>query len=54
MKDYEILYDTGEVRKLVAQINRMAKYGWQATSKGALGTPTSIRAVHVLMQREVS
>ncbi len=26
MKEYEILYDTGEARKLVAQINRMAKH----------------------------
>ncbi len=25
MKEYEILYDTGEARNLVAQINRMAK-----------------------------
>ncbi|MCW4054326.1 MAG: hypothetical protein NWE84_05330 [Candidatus Bathyarchaeota archaeon] len=36
MKEYEILYDTGEARKLVAKINRMAKEGWQAKSIGAL------------------
>jgi hypothetical protein len=53
MKEYEILYDTGEARKLVAQINRMAKEGWQARSIGALGAPTGIRAVYVLMEREV-
>jgi hypothetical protein len=53
MKEYEILYDTGEARKLVAQINRMAKEGWQAKSIGALGAPTGIRAVYVLMEREV-
>jgi len=54
MKEYEILYDTGEARKLVAQINRMAKEGWQARSIGALGAPTGVRAVYVLMEREVS
>ena len=52
MKEYEILYDTGEARKLVAQINRMAKEGWQAKSIGALGAPTGVRAVYVLMERE--
>jgi hypothetical protein len=54
LKEYEILYDTGEARKLVAQINRWAKEGWQAKSIGALGAPTGIRAVYVLMEREVS
>jgi len=54
MKEYDILYDTGEARKLVAWINRMAKEGWQAKSIGALGAPTGIRAVYVLMEREVS
>jgi hypothetical protein len=54
MKEYEILYDTGEARSLVAQINRMAKEGWQAKSIGALGVPTGIRAVYVLMEREIS
>lgn len=53
MKEYEILYDTGEARKLVVQINRMAKEGWQAKSIGALGAPTGIRAVYVLMEREI-
>jgi hypothetical protein len=53
VKEYEILYDTGEARKLVAQINRMAKEGWQAKSIGALGAPTGVRAVYVLMEREV-
>jgi len=51
-EEYEILYDTGEARKLVVQINRMAKEGWQAKSIGALGAPTGIRAVYVLMERE--
>ncbi len=32
MKEYEILYDTGEARKLVAQIKRMAKEGWILTT----------------------
>ncbi len=32
MREYEILYDTGEARNLVAQINRMANEGWQAKS----------------------
>lgn len=53
MKEYEILYDTGEARNLVVQINRMAKEGWQAKSIGALGAPTGIRAVYVLMEREI-
>jgi len=52
MKEYEILYDTGSARKLVDQINRMAKEGWIAKSIGALGTRTGVRAVYVLMERE--
>ena len=52
MKEYEILYDTGKVRKLVARINGMAKEGWEAKSIGALGAPTGISAVYVLMERE--
>ena len=54
MKEYEILYDTGEARNLLAQINRWAKKGWQAKSIGALGNPAGMRAVYVLMEREVS
>lgn len=54
MKEYEILYDTGEARKLVTQINRMAKEGWLAKSIGAFGAHTGIRSVYVLMEREVS
>ena len=54
MKEYEILYDTGSARNLVDQINRMAKEGWQAKSIGGLGEPAGIRAVYVLMEREVS
>jgi hypothetical protein len=53
MKEYEILFDTGRVRKLVAQINKMAKEGWQAKSIGGLGAPTGVSAVYVLMEREV-
>jgi hypothetical protein len=53
MKEYEILFDTGKVRKLVAQINKMAKEGWQAISIGGLGAPTGVSAVYVLMEREV-
>lgn len=52
MKEYEILYDTGAARKLVEQINRMAKDGWIAKSIGALGAPTGVRAVYVLMERD--
>jgi hypothetical protein len=52
MKEYEILYDTGAARKLVEQINRLAKDGWIAKSIGALGAPTGVRAVYVLMERE--
>ncbi|MFB0569054.1 MAG: hypothetical protein ACETV0_05510 [Nitrososphaeria archaeon] len=53
MKEYEILFDTGTARKLVKQINRMAKEGWQAKSIGGLGAPTGVQAVYVLMEREV-
>ena len=50
MKKYEILFDTGTARKLVAEINRMAKEGWQAKSVGGLGVPTGIHAVYVLTE----
>ncbi len=53
MKEYEILFDTGSCRKLVAQINQMAKEGWQAKSLGGLGAPTGISGVYVLMEREI-
>ena len=52
MKEYEILYDTGSCRNLVAQINRWAKEGWQAKSIGGLGNPGGLTAVYVLMERE--
>ena len=55
MKEYEILYDTGTCRKLVAKINRIAKEGWEAKSIGGLGNPASgITAVYVLMEREIT
>jgi hypothetical protein len=54
MKEYEILFDTGNCRKLVAKINNMAKNGWEAKSIGALGAPTGISGVYVLMENEVS
>jgi len=54
MKEYEILFDTGSCRNLVAKINRMAKEGWEAKSIGGLGAPTGISGVYVLMEREVS
>jgi hypothetical protein len=54
MKEYEILFDTGECRKLVAKINDMAKNGWEAKSIGALGAPTGVSGVYVLMENEVS
>jgi len=54
MKEYEILFDTGECRKLVAKINNMAKNGWEAKSIGALGAPTGVSGVYVLMENEVS
>jgi hypothetical protein len=54
MKEYEILYDTGTCRKLVAKINRWAKERWEAKSIGSLGNPASgISAVYVLMEREI-
>jgi hypothetical protein len=54
MKEYEILFDTGSCRNLVARINRMAKEGWEAKSIGGLGAPTGISGVYVLMEREVA
>jgi hypothetical protein len=53
MKEYEILFDTGTCRKLVAQINRMAKEGWEAKSIGGLGAPTGVSGAYVLMEREI-
>jgi hypothetical protein len=53
MKEYEILFDTGTCRKLVAQINLMAKEGWEAKSIGGLGAPTGVSGVYVLMEREI-
>ena len=53
MKEYEILFDTGTCRKLVAQINRMAKEGWEAKSIGGLGAP-AYSGVYVLMEREIT
>ena len=54
MKEYEILFDTGSCRNLVARINRMAKKDWEAKSIGGLGAPTGISGVYVLMEREVA
>jgi hypothetical protein len=54
MKEYEILFDTGSCRKLVAKINRMVKEGWQAKSIGGLGAPTGVSGAYVLMEREVT
>ena len=54
MKEYEILFDTGEYRKLVAKINNMSKNGWEAKAIGALGAPTGISGVYVLLEHEVS
>ena len=53
IKEYEILYDTGAVRKLVAQINGMAREGWKAKAIGGLGNPGVLHAVYVLMVHEV-
>ena len=53
LKEYEILFDTGSCRKLVAQINSMAREGWQAKSIGGLGAPTGISGAYVLMERDV-
>jgi hypothetical protein len=47
MKEYEMLYNSGEAGNLVAQINLMAKEGWQAKSIGALGAPAGFCAVYV-------
>jgi hypothetical protein len=53
IKEYEILYDTGEARKLVVQINRMAREDWKAKSIGGLGNTVGLHAVYVLMEHEV-
>ena len=52
MKEYEILFDTGEARNLVAEMNRMAMEGWEARSIGAIGAVAGFRGVYVLMERE--
>ena len=53
MKEFEILYDTGLARNLVAKMNRMAKDGWEAISIGGLGAALGKRGCYVLMAREV-
>jgi len=53
LKEYEILYDTGEARKLVREINRMAKEGWAARAIGGTGDAFYSHGVYVLMEREV-
>lgn len=47
LKEYEILFDTGKCRELVAQINSMVREGWQAKSIG-----NGINGTCVLMERE--
>jgi len=54
MKEYEILFDTGECRKLVAKINRFAKDGWEAKSIGGLGNPYGVYGAYVLIEREIA
>lgn len=54
MKEYEILFDRGTCRKLVAKINQMAKEGWKAKSIGGLGAPTGISGAYVLLEREIT
>jgi hypothetical protein len=54
MKEYEILFDTGECRKLVAKINRFAKEGWEAKSIGGLGNPYGVSGAYVLIEREIA
>lgn len=48
MKEYKILHDSGEVRKMEAQINLMAKEGWKAISIGG-----ERNWVYVIMEREL-
>ena len=52
MKEYEILFDAGEARNLVAEMNRMAMEGWEVRSIGAIGAGGGFCGVHVLMERE--
>ena len=54
MREYKILVDTGEARKLVDKINRMRKDGWSVDSISGMGIPTGVHGVYVLMVREVN
>jgi len=54
MKEYEILFDTGECRKLVAKINRFAKDGWEAKSIGGLGNPYGVYGAYGLIERKIA
>ena len=52
MKEYDILFDTGEAKTLIAKMNRKAKEGWHVNSISGMGFPTGIHAIYVLMERE--
>lgn len=51
MKEYEILCDAGEARKLVEETNRLAKEGWLAKAMGGTGDAFRSHSVYVLMER---
>jgi hypothetical protein len=53
LKEYEILFDTGSYRNLVAKINRRVKEGCQDIAIGGLGSPAGILGAYILMEREV-
>jgi hypothetical protein len=53
LKEYEILFDKGSCRNLVAKINRRVKEGYQDIPIGGLGAPAGILGAYVLIEREV-
>lgn len=54
MKEYEILFDTGEARTLVEKVNHMTMEGWSVESISGMGFPTGIHGVYALMVRDVN
>ncbi len=53
MREYKILFDTGEARNLENKINHMTKKRWSVDSISGIGFPTGIHGIYVLMVREV-
>lgn len=54
MREYKILFDTGEARNLEDKINHLTKEGWSVDSISGMGFPSGIHGVYALMIRETN